>query len=163
MTQSASRTIIIGATSPGGIYGILPFAGTLRWSMAEPGDNLDYYLDVTRPLADVGDTIASASLSVSPSGTGELQAANLTVNGSVIGWWGSGGVAGRNYLVRIDAVTAGGRTFEWFVGLLVDPRSGRGRPCPPPSAGYGTAITWTASGLPVGIYGQTTYGGSVYG
>lgn len=142
MTVSALRTVVVGA--PANIYGVSPVQPSLRWPMAEPDEALDYSLDVSALLSDVGDTIASASLAVSPSGAGELAASDLTVAGGIITGWLSGGVAGRRYTARIEAVT-GTRTFEWLVGLRIDPALATYPLAAAPSSGFGTVLTWNAS------------------
>jgi hypothetical protein len=87
MTISSLRTITIQQP---------PYRTLFEWPLTQPGDDLDYSLDMTVPLNDAADSIASASLAISPSGDGEMQALDLTVNGSVITAQLSGGVAGRN-------------------------------------------------------------------
>lgn len=131
--------------------------------MAEPGATLDYSLNLAAPLADISDAIISASAAVSPSGIGEMAVLGVAVSGDILTTILSGGVPARNYAVRVDVRTAGGDVFEYYVGVLVDPSAATVMPPPaPPSAGFGTAVTWASTGMPIGIYGVTTYGGSVY-
>jgi hypothetical protein len=145
VTVSALRTIVIGA--PSSIYGVCPVQPMLQWPMAGPDEVLDYSLDVTAQLADVGDTIAYATISVSPSGTGELAVGALNVLGNVITAWLSGGVAGRNYLVRIEITTNAARTFQWMIGLLMDPELAGYPLAVPPSLGFGPLTTWNSEAI----------------
>lgn len=139
MTVSALRTITVGA--PASIYGVCPVQPSLGWPMAQPDEVLDYSLDVSALLSDVDDTITSASLAVSPSGAGELTASALAVQGGVITVWLADGVAGRRYLIRVEAITAGGRTFEWLIGLSIDPALATWPPTAAPSPAFGTVLT----------------------
>lgn len=69
-------------------------------------------------------------------------AASLDVAGRIITAWLTGGVAGRSYAARIEASTDGGRVFEWFVGLLIDPTQAANPLASAPSPGFGTPVTW---------------------
>lgn len=134
MTTSTDRTIILGRQ---------PIGRGLRWKrLARPGDNLDYSIDATQPLTDACDTIVAASLSIQPSGTGELQACGLSVDGAVITVWLSGGVAGRLYTVKVVATGAGCHRWEWDVGLSMDPKLAVWPPSIAPSPGFGPEIKW---------------------
>jgi hypothetical protein len=152
MTVSAIRTIVVGgAAAPAwSQYNVPAYPQVLRWPVAEPDEVLDYSLDVSSLLSDVGDTIASATLAVSPSGAGELVASALSVLGGVITGWLGGGVAGRRYVVRIQAVTNGARSFSRLVGLPIDPTLAT---CPLPAApdlDFGPVITWNPGAIVTG-------------
>ncbi len=139
MTISASRTVVVRAQPSG--YGVAG-APLLVWPTAQPDDLLDYALDATAPLADVADSIVSASLAIMPSGTGELQASALSVAGPLVTLWLGGGVAGRTYLVRLDVKTVGRRTFSWIVRLPVSADLAAIPPPPAAVPGFGTAMLW---------------------
>jgi hypothetical protein len=131
MIVSANRTIYIPP----------PWQRRLEWPVSEPDDVLDYNLDLTAALADVGDTLASATVAVAPSGTGELTPSRLTISGNVITVWLSNGVAGRVYVVQVNAITAAGREFSFYVSLPISLDTAITPPSPPPSTGFGTAIS----------------------
>lgn len=141
MTPSAFRTIVIAA--PPTVYGVLPaIQPGLRWPMTGPLQILDYSIDATAQLLDVSDTIVSATAAVQPSGSGELAPLALSVLGGLVTVWLGPGVAGRYYRVHLTATTNGEHTFEWMVGLMVDPALAA-NPLPAPSSpGFGTPITW---------------------
>ena len=63
----------------------------LVWPTKEPGEDLDYQIDATSKIADSADAIISASVTVAPSGTGEMVATQIVVTGSFITVWLSGG------------------------------------------------------------------------
>jgi len=141
---SAARTVV--APSQGfTAAGALVASPYLVWPTAEPGDNLDYSLDLTAPLEDVGDVIATVTLTVSPSGTGELSYSRLSVAGDVITWWGAGGVAGRRYLVSVTAATGYGRAFSYVVALNINPTLAAYPLPPPPVPGPGAPISVTSA------------------
>jgi hypothetical protein len=145
MTASMARTIVLPVSRPlwKRLDGIFP--------PAQPGCDLDYSIDVTALLADVGDILAAISLAIAPSGSGELAALDLAVNGSVITAQFGGGVAGRVYRIAVTAMGASGRVWTWHFGLTV------GRPSelcpPPPNPGFGMPITF-CTGVPV--FGSTS-------
>lgn len=89
----------------------------LRWPDKDPADVLDYGLDWSDQLALVtpADTISSATWTV-PAG---LTAGAQFVIGAVATIWLSGGTAGTDYTITCRIVTAGGRTLERSVKLLV--------------------------------------------
>lgn len=148
MATPVARTLIVPTTPIGG-YGATPSLA-LQWPTAEPGDVLDYYLDVTAPLADLSDTILTASAAVAPSGAGEMTISSMSITGTVIGVWLAGGIAGRSYLIRVLATTTGGRTLEWIVRLKVDAFLAA-YPLPaPPSLGFGASATCSAA-TPISI------------
>src|SRR5579875_1470860 len=106
MPLSASRTLAVPATPQ-----LVP--ALLAWPLAYASDDLDYSLDVTAPLAEVGDTLETVAVSAAPSGTGEMAVQSVTVAGSVITVMLAGGQPGRRHVVRVVATTLGGRVFEW--------------------------------------------------
>ena len=97
----------------------MPIAA-LRWPDKDPADVLDYGVDWSDQLAlpDPDDTISSATWTV-PSG---LIAGAQFVEGGIAVIWLSGGTAGASgtdYTLICRIVTAGGRTLERSVKLLV--------------------------------------------
>jgi hypothetical protein len=149
-------------------YGTFQVAPALSWPMKEPGAFLDHYYDAANSTSgartlsagnDLGtDTISSVALTISPSGPGELTASTLTVSGGVVAFWLGAGIAGRNYVVTIDAVCTSGRTFGWVAGVVVDPLTAT-YPLPSPqSTGPCTALTWSlAEGLDFSQSSNSSY------
>jgi len=78
----------------------------LVWPTKEPGEDLDYQIDATSKIADSADAIISASVTVAPSGTGEMVATQIVVTGSFITVWLSGGIAARVYQVNVQIPTS---------------------------------------------------------
>jgi len=128
---SANRTITI----------VPPWTASLQWPIAQPDDILDYALDVTSALADVGDAIVTATVCAAPYGAGELTINSISFSGGVITVWLAGGVAGRVYFVNLVAFTTAGREFSWYVRLPISARLAE-IPIPiPPYPGYSTPIS----------------------
>ena len=128
---SANRTITI----------IPPWTASLQWPTAQPDDILDYALNVTAALADVGDTIVTATVCAAPSGFGELAINSIAFSGGLITVWLAGGVAGRVYYVNINAYTTAGREFSWFVRLAISAILAINPIPPPTNPGYSTPIS----------------------
>jgi hypothetical protein len=121
-------------------YGITIGPPVARWPVHEPAEVADYTLDVS---ADLGtETLSGVSVTVTPSGTGELTPSALSVTGALITVWLSGGVAGRQYVVSITATTLGGRTYQWPVRVTVDTTLATWPLAAPPSTGPGTPVAW---------------------
>ena len=116
----------------------------LDWPQAEPGDNLDYLVDLWPLLGGMGDTLLSMSVSVRPSGAGELVVGLIAVVGYQAVVWLSGGVAGRTYIVKIALGTVLGRSAVLLVNLPIDPALEE-LPVPvPPDWGFGPPTSWTS-------------------
>lgn len=82
----------------------------------DPDATLDYAMDWTRWLD--GDTIISSSWTA-PSG---LTADNSSHDGAITTVWLSGGEAKTEYKITNRVVTAGGRTDDRTILLLVEDR-----------------------------------------
>jgi hypothetical protein len=119
-----------------------PLAATVAWwPKKRPTEVLDYELEISAPLIDAGDDISNLSISIAPSGSGELQPVSVALNGTRVVAWLSGGVPGRSYTVKLDASTTGGRTFEWLVGIEVSSATGQ-TAAASPSTDYGPSLFW---------------------
>jgi hypothetical protein len=135
---SLARTIAIPKT--GNIF--------LQWPVAEAQEDLDYYLDAAAPISQYADSIYSLSVSIAPSGAGELQTTYLNLSGSYdVEVWLSGGVAGRVYTVRVDVATDAGRTFSWPVTLPIDMDYSIPPFSLPPDPGFGPPFVWVNNGI----------------
>ncbi|WP_428492181.1 hypothetical protein [Rhodopila sp.] len=117
--------------------------GTLTWPLKQPGSDLDYGLDLS--CIPTSQTITMAALRILPSGAGEMVAQSLDLIGTELVAVLAGGVPGRYYRVQVDVTTNDGtltRTYEWLIGLQIDPELSI-YPLPlPASPGFGPVITW---------------------
>ena len=92
----------------------------LNWPMKDPGDVLDYVLDIGPAIVgNDGDGIANAIVSVAPSNPGDLLATNTTADGSRVILWLSGGQAGVIYTITFSITTYNGRSLQRTVLLPV--------------------------------------------
>ena len=142
MTTSAARTVTVPAALTA-TYGIIPGPTALRWPMAEPGDDLDYYIDATALLTD--DVLEKVCVSVAPSGRGELIPWYVRADGPIICLRLFGGVPSRFYTVSVIATAASERRWQWLIGIQIDPRLAT-YPVPSPVCpGFGDSIMWPCS------------------
>lgn len=81
-----------------------------------PTELLDYTFDFTAWLAEIGDTISSHTVTLSPSGPTITQHANTT---TAVTAWVSGGTAGTSYTLTSQITTAGGRTASRSILITV--------------------------------------------
>jgi hypothetical protein len=103
---------------PRGIWQTTP--EPMTWPTKDPGDTLDYVLDLSKALAgDDGDSIKTLDVSISPANPGDLLMTQSTVDGDLAVLWLSSGVAGTTYAVTIVAGTNSGRAISRTVGLAV--------------------------------------------
>jgi hypothetical protein len=85
----------------------------LSWPSKDPGDVLDYQLDIEPALiGNEGDTIDSVDIDVDPSQPGDLSVDNIAADGYRIVIWLSSGQASVTYNVTVKATLASGRTLQ---------------------------------------------------
>jgi hypothetical protein len=136
--------ITIGSVARWGGFLSMPPGPAYQWPVTEPDTSRDYALNYSIALQPL-DVPLEASLSVQPSGSGELQATNLRVVGGLLTWHGAGGIAGRNYIVKINIRTALPETLSFLIGLPIDDLLAI-QPLPdPPNSGFGPIIEWMLS------------------
>ena len=87
--------------------------------------------------------LTGLSLAAAPSGTGELVISALTYGSGVVGWKVAGGQPGRTYALMLSATRSDGAAGAYLLSLRVDPVLATDQAQPVPSAGFGTALTWT--------------------
>jgi hypothetical protein len=142
LTVSASRTIAVypptgGSTSP------------LRWPTGQPDDLLDYALDYSAWLADVGDTIAGVTVQIAPSSNGDWQPVSVGSECGLVVVFAAYGFAGRDSMVKVVVTTAAGRRVTTFVQHLTSYLLACSPPAPTPVPGYGPMLSWPPY-VPVG-------------
>ena len=118
-------------------------ANRLIFPVKEPDEVLDYQIDATTKIADAADMINGVSVSIAPSGTGEMTAGRIAVNGSFITVWLYGGIAARVYQVNVQVTTTDNRTYEWPVVVQISIDLASYPIIPPVSAGFGPPLTWS--------------------
>ncbi len=121
-SPSAARTLAIAPLQP--LRGVRPAQPRLVWPAKASVELLDFSLDLSGWMADAGDSVADATVEVTPAG-GETDLGIVwdTAAGQVVVLAAAGGTAGTCYQVSIAVTTVIGRTGFWLVALPVDRRS----------------------------------------
>lgn len=103
----------------------------LVWPIKDPGDVLDYSLDLSPALAgDPTDQVATVGVTTVPTGNpGDLAVGRIVANGTSAVMWLSAGVVGTTYSVQITVGTLNGRIMGRTVLLPVQQLAA----VPPPS------------------------------
>lgn len=117
---SSSRVLLLDGFVPGprGIPARPP--APLRWPPKDPGDVLDYQLDVSAALAgNDGDAIATLDVLITPSDVGDVSLVSSAADGSRAILWLQGGQAGTTYTVRLTISTEAGRQLSRSISLPV--------------------------------------------
>lgn len=138
MAVSASRTLAVTA-QPTSQYAGGPY---LQWPYALPGGNLDYSLNVAQPISEVSDVIAIASVSLAPSGTGEMQVVSVSVSGDIVTARLADGYPGRTYTAKILVTGESGRVWEFLAAIPVAQDITVSPYLSPPSSGFGPPSVW---------------------
>jgi hypothetical protein len=114
----------------------------LQWPISAANQNLDYYLDTYEAIYKNGDQISTVSISVAPSGTGEISVLGVDMEDANIRIDFSGGVPGRLYRVKVNVSTLFGREYSWVVNLPINKEYFAGPFQIAPDPGFGPANTW---------------------
>ncbi|WP_428533537.1 hypothetical protein [Rhodopila sp.] len=92
----------------------------LNWPTKDPGDVLDYILDIGPAIVgNDGDGISTLSVSVAPSNPGDLEVQSTTADGSRVILWLCQGQAGTVYTITFGITTLNGRSLQRSVLLPV--------------------------------------------
>lgn len=146
---STARTVVLDAfvPVPRGSAAVAP--PPLNWPAKDPGDVLDYQLDVAPALVgNDGDMIVSLDVAVAPAAPGDLVVNSIKADGALVVLWLAGGQAGTVYTVTISIGTASGRTLQRTVLLPVLTLSVS--PVPPNAIQISTGVVLTdQNGNPV--------------
>jgi hypothetical protein len=110
---SVARSVTIDSfvPVPRGAAAVAP--PLLSWPTKDPGDTLDYEVDISRVLiGNDGDVIATIDVGVSPDAPGDLSVTSTTADGMRCVFWLAGGQSGTTYIVTIVVGTTNGRTIQ---------------------------------------------------
>jgi len=117
-----SKTRIIKIDSfvpvPRGSAAVAP--APLSWPSKDPGDILDYQIDIEPALiGNEGDTISGVDIEIAPSQPGDLSLDNIAADGNKIVLWLSSGQAGVTYDISVRVALVSGRALQRSVLLPV--------------------------------------------
>jgi hypothetical protein len=92
----------------------------LCWPAKDPGDTLDFVLDISEAIAgNEGDAIATLDVVISPANPGDLTLQGTSADGDLAILWFSDGFAGTIYQVTVTVGTNSGRTIGRTINLPV--------------------------------------------
>jgi hypothetical protein len=146
---SRARRVVLDGFAPVP-RGVIPtVVGSLVWPPKDPGDVLDYELDIEEALlGNPGDSIATIDVVITPDATGDLAMTGTTADGAVAVFWFSAGQAGTTYSVQVSIGTVNGRTLSRVIFLPVQALSSVTLPGPVLTTDTGAVIT-DQSGNPI--------------
>ncbi len=103
---------------PRGIWQTTP--PNLVWPVKDPGDTLDYVVDLSAALAgDGGDGIATLDVAITPANSGDLTLMSSRADGNQAILWLSDGLTGTTYGVTVVIGTNSGRVLSRTISLPV--------------------------------------------
>lgn len=117
---SSARLVAIDSFVPVPRGSVAAAPVPLNWPTKDPQDVLDYQLDIgPAVVGNPGDTIASLSVTVTPSNPGDLTVNSVAADGTLAVVWIAGGQAGTVYTVTFLITTATGRAIQRSILLPV--------------------------------------------
>ncbi len=110
---SSARLVTIDSFVPVPRGSIAVAPPLLNWPTKDPGDTLDYEVDISPALVgNDGDSIATLDVTVLPDNPGDLSVTSTTADGSRCAFWLTEGQNGTTYTVTIIIGTVNGRTIQ---------------------------------------------------
>lgn len=140
---SSARTVALDGVLPLP-RGVLPAdLPPLVWPIKDPGDVLDYSLDLSAALAgDPTDQVATVGVTTVPSGNpGDLLVGRIVGSGTSAVMWLSAGVVGTTYAVQVSVGTLKGRVIGRTVLLPVQQLAAVAAPANPLITDAGSTVT----------------------
>jgi hypothetical protein len=117
---TTNRVVVVAGFGPypRGTYQTAP--PPLVWPVKDPGDVLDYVVDLSEALAgNDGDSVATLDVSIAPDNPGDLTLHSSSADGDLAILWLAGGISGTTYAVTVLVGTNSGRVFSRTVMLPV--------------------------------------------
>lgn len=126
------------------LRGVLVAPGPIWWPSKKTVETLTYALDMTDWLADAGgDELATVSATIPWSVSGDAQALQLFVTGSIINVQIAGGLPGATYAVSLSGTTMLSNNFAEEPLLPIEaPFTEAGEPTPTPPTTTAATLTW---------------------
>lgn len=125
---SASRALVLDGFLPGPRGLPVRPPATLQWPAKDPGDVLDYQLDIAPAVyGNDGDEISTLDVLITPSNVSDLSLLSSVADGTKAILWLQGGIAGTIYSVALTIGTQAGRQISRAILLpsLPLPRAAR--------------------------------------
>lgn len=132
----------------GSLRGVLMDAPTISIAPKFPDAVLDFTLDIPFAIDPTEDFIASVTLEMRPSGTGEMTISNLTVANDSLTYTASGGQPGRAQRLKFIVTMTDGRIFPFIGEQKITPVDPTDQAQPIAGDVFGPPLTWVfAPGL----------------
>lgn len=117
---STARVVVVDGFGPFPRGTLQMAPPPLVWPVKDPGDILDYVIDLSAALAgNAGDVISAIDVSIYPNNTGDLYLQSSSADGGLAILWLAGGIAGTLYAVTVLVTTNGGRNISRTLSLQV--------------------------------------------
>lgn len=117
---SSARRILLDTFVPVARGAAAAAPPMLAWPTKDPGDVLDYQLDISPALVgNDGDSIATLDVQISPSQPGDLTLMSSVADGTSAIFWFAAGQPNTLYSISINVGTANGRSIHRSVVLPV--------------------------------------------
>ena len=117
---SSARRVVLDGFVPTPLGSLASAPAALSWPVKDPGDVLDYEVDISPALAgNDADSIATIDVTINPSATGDVTLTSSAADGSVAVLWLAGGHAGTVYTVQVTIGTTAGRIIGRAIFLPV--------------------------------------------
>lgn len=117
---SAARVVVLDDFLPVPRGAAVTVPPALSWPAKDPGDVLDYQLDLAPALiGNEGDAIATLDVAIAPDGPGDLSLVSTAADGASAVLWLAGGQAGVIYHLAAVVSTKNGRTIVRTIRLPV--------------------------------------------
>ena len=117
---SSARRILLDTFVPVARGAAATAPPMLAWPTKDPGDVLDYQLDISPALVgNDGDSIATLDVQISPSQPGDLALMSSVADGTSAILWFAAGQPNTLYSISINVGTANGRSIHRSVVLPV--------------------------------------------
>ena len=121
---STARRILLDAFIPAARGAVTAPPPLLAWPAKDPGDVLDYQLDISPALiGNDGDTISTLDIEIAPAQPGDLAMNSAAADGASAIFWFTGGQPGITYSVSVNIGTTNGRNIRRTISLPVIPLS----------------------------------------
>jgi hypothetical protein len=128
-TPSSARTIALAEFAGSPRPGRETHPPQLRWPAKQPGDVLDYSLDISAWLADATDAPVRVTATPIAVTLADVAISQVVITGGLVTTWLTGGAPGTDYAINVTIETLAGRKVN--ADCLIYALAGLPAPSPP--------------------------------